>query len=442
MTATPRVQHVTERLAVLASLAVLAVAMVSCEPSLVPRLSLSGLRLGITDSAVQAALGRPDSRIEEGDFAWWFYDKGIVVGLAAHRPDPSKVVWVVQTRGEYSRHVAVGDPVDTVVKSAGAGRSPSEMDGWIRLRYEDSGAILDFLFENGRLAAIALVSTEADPTVVPPPDPRMFPEFTVQGMRLLMTASEVVTLLGEPAERKPMSCWESWRYPALGVTVDLASVADPDSASSTPQETPRVIWVMRARLEGPPTAGSYHPPEGDKNSPRERTILTNDRGQKITFYYGSEEHIVAAVMSFEQEPINRRTEGIPSEVDPSTLAGLQLYMTADEAKGVLGEPDRAESGEGYSDWDYLEAGVEVKLFQTEDGVWKVGQVTQYRGVWSTVVIGDTQEEAERRLGRTAAPEGYDRPAGIRFDLADGSFMVTSISNGRVDYFRLSLPEGA
>jgi len=386
----------------------------------------------MTETQAASVLGRADRWVEQADFAWWFYDKGLVVGLTREGPEIGRLAWVVQTKGQYSSALAIGDPMDKVAKLAGPDHPVSEENGRSRIRFAgDSGTVLDIVFEGGRTTAVVLQSVAVSGRT-PYPDPACLPDFLVDGVRLLMTAEQVISLLGEPPAREPMDCWESWRYPGRKLTLNLAPISG--------LEAPRVTWVMKARDAGPPTASHYHPPEGDTPPvPGDQVILTNEADHRLVFYYEGN-LITALVLALKSDPANP-ADTAEEPVDPNQLAGVRLYMTMKEVQAVLGQPDSRDDAKDYCYWQYLERGLGVNFVRLrKEGPLAVVQVTQDRGAWSGVGIGEALAEAEQRLGRGVSPGTIDELQGIRFIHGDGSFFLVAADGETVVYFRLSVAE--
>lgn len=257
-----------------------------------------------------------------------------------------------------------------------------------------------------------------------------------------MTGPEVVGILGEPPVRKALTCWESWRYPDLGLTVNLAQVSEGGAGSSGAPEGPRVIWAMQMAKKGTPTAGRYCPPDVDGGPPfLDNVTVTDQDGDSLIFYYDHGPKPMALVLAPGTEPLRRPEASELSQADPEQLAGLRLGMTTQEVRAVWGEPDRRSDGDTYSQSEYFEARLWVDFVTSEqDGFLRVTSVTQTRGASFTVLIGDAAEEAERLLGKGLSPGTADGQPGIRFELQDGCFFIVGMEDGKVMYFRLFIPE--
>jgi len=407
-----------------------------------PGFTLGGVGPGMTEAEVSSSLGQPERWVVEPDFLWWFYENGVTVGLHRNWPKDGTVAWVVQTKGSHSEQIAIGDPMEKVAGVLGPDH-PVVTEGGrrlVRFAGQPGQASLDFLFTDGLLAAMAVYSAPLSEQS-PPPDPALFPEFAVQGVRLLMTGPEVVGILGEPPVRKTLSCWESWRYPDLGLTVDLAQAPGVGgTGSSGAPDVPRVIWAMQTAKKSTLMAGRYCPPDREGGPPfRDRVAVANQDGDTITFYYGDGGKPVALVLAQSKESLRRPEASGLSQADPEQLAGLRLGMTTEQVQAVLGEPDRRSDGDTYSHWEYFEDGLWVVfVISVRDGPLRVTGVTQSRGAWFTIPIGDTAEEAQRRLGKGLSPGTIDDSPGIRYELDDRSFFLVAISGGTVIYFHLSV----
>jgi len=161
------------------------------------------------------------------------HHEGLVVGVERLEGSSleERVKWVVQTRGVHSSGLVIGDTLGETRRRFGG-----EDLGCV-LRYADeSGNVLDALFEGDRAYAFALHLDDGEP---PYSDPHRFPRFELAGISLGMTASEIEALLGKPRDTYPFESQVNWVCP--GLTLHL----------STFEGVQRVSWVAQTGGEFP-----------------------------------------------------------------------------------------------------------------------------------------------------------------------------------------------
>jgi len=425
------------------AIALLALGTAGCRERFVPSFSLGGISPGMTEADVLGSLGAPERSAVQPGFLWWFYRGGLTIGLKGESAEAT-VAWVVQAQGNCSKQIAIGDSKEKVISTIGVGHQVVDDSGRdvARLAGPAGEVGIEFVFKDAILEFVAVHGIPLSDRV-PPPDPALFPDLMLRGIRLLMTGPEVVGILGEPPVRERLPCWDSWRYPNLGLVIDMAPVRiEEGSASNIAEDTARVIWAMQTAKQGIPRTGLYSPPEWEGVPAfRDHATVANQDGDTLTFYYDYEDRPVALVLAPGSEVLRRPEVAGTAQADPRQLAGLGLGMTTHEVEATLGEPDRVRAGETYAEWDYFETGLTVVLVQSQhDGYLHVVTVTQRRGAWFTVLMGDTTEETESRLGRALSPGTATEPSGIRYELENGSYFLAAVGDGKVIYFRLSLRE--
>lgn len=253
--------------------------------------------------------------------------------------------------------------------------------------------------------------------------------FALHGVRLLDETTQVLNVLGPPTEVVPMDYWTSWRYPEIGLTLDLAHIHESPSRE-------RVVWALCSQgdLGGGLKVGSSSDAfarrfpgvidVGDQRFPVLRQV--NSDGHRLDAVISDQGAIEAFILSLPDEVLAVKAEaGAGAEV--FSVGGVRLLLSSEEVRSLLGDPDAvSDDFTGHTlAWAYWERGL-IVLFSRYDSEYIVYCAVLTRGGHALGIhIGSSVEVVSGLLGPPEWTEEDTRAWSV-YDPLDNYLQVIAV----------------